>query len=271
MFFCINLVETCYLSAMQELSFQLQNNDNVVKINFDGYNLINKLTTREMDNILSRLDKFEILDVQTSVFTDDDGNEYLSGAIINIRIGEDTKTDIKALAKIISHLEKEFGQNSSFFSEYIDAFEEINTYISIFWSIVAAIIIFFTCVLLGVVRNNATNNIFDNIKSYSIMRCMGIKNNEIVAVAMTQNLFEIVLGGVGGTIGGIGLKSLTLMLAKLILREFMNDINSLVFGYVWWALLVYVMVLAGLCYIYFYASIDNNLKNQKLLLTLKRE
>lgn len=150
-------------------------------------------------------------------------------------------------------------------------YKEVEFYSSMYALACVALLVYFIILTIGVLKNNAVINMFDRIKTYSIMRCIGMENNRLVRIAMVESCLTILVGVVGSFFIGLVFGGAVSSIANILLDDLLYDNTSKIFVYTWWMPFVLLVVLVALTFVHFSISLTKSLRRKNLLQSLKRE
>lgn len=194
---------------------------------------------------------------------------------LTLRDGRDPVKSLRQLQESLNEIDKGLTKNEgqterigcSEFSQY----SELNFSLLIYRIVIALVVIFLTVLILGVLKNNAVINIFDNIKTFSLLRCMGLENKKIVGISMAETLLCLCPSVVLGSALSLAFKGLISKVANQVIGTQLYNLHTMAYDSAWWVMLCYFVGLLLLVMLYFSLTLIKYLKRKNLLGTLKRE
>lgn len=201
---------------------------------------------------------------------------YVSYANFYLTLPQDNVVDnVKKLDKTIESfnkgLDNDSGAQDRLSNFEINHYRNISTQVGLYNLCIFAIVLFLTVLIVGVLKNNSVINIFDNIEAFSIMRCLGMNNRQLMHISLTESYLNIVTSCVVGSGVSIALFSVVRLLANKILASYLIKSTVAAYDSAWWTYIVFCIVLLLLTTIYFSLTLSKSLKRKNLLKTLKGE
>lgn len=269
---------------------EVQSTDNYIWITEDIYESFGKYMTPDMvisGNTEDKSIEFRFAGVVKgdgfNVYANSDfllANEIIWLAQFSYYFKLDSNDNYNSLINTCKTLEKldkslpdypYFTGDSRFFCDEYTHYKETEFYSAMYALACVALIVYFIILTIGILKNNAVINMFDRIKTYSIMRCMGMENDKLVRIAMVESCLTILVGVAGSLLVGLALGGAVSSIANILLDDLLYDNTNKVFVYVWWMPFVLLVVLVALTFVHFSISLTKSLKRKNLLQTLKRE
>lgn len=177
----------------------------------------------------------------------------------------------KSLNAIDKGLTKNEGQTERISCSEFFQYSMLNSSLLIYRIVITLVVIFLTVLILGVLKNNAVINIFDNIKTFSLLRCMGLENKKIVGISMAETLLCLCPSVVLGSALSLAFKGLISKVANQVIGTQLYNLHTMAYDSAWWVMLCYFVGLLLLVTLYFSLTLIKYLKRKNLLGTLKRE
>ena len=189
----------------------------------------------------------------------------------------DMKNPVKSLKKLLNGLDKitdKMPKNGNL--ERISGDEhwyyEVIYYATLLYDIVISIIIvFFTVLILGILKNNAMINVFDNIKTFSLLRCIGLENKKIIGISMIESALSLIIGSLTGGALSLAFMGVIKIAANKVLVGELYNIEMLGYDFGWWLMICYLVGMLLISFVYFALTLTKSLRRKNLLQTLKRE
>ena len=194
---------------------------------------------------------------------------------LTLKDGKDNVKSLEQLQKSLRQIDKGLvknqGETERVSCSEIFQLSSFNYFLTPYKLIIASVIIFLTILILGVLKNNAVINVFDNVKTLSLLRCIGLENKKIVGISMVETLLCICLSSIlGGTLS-LAFKSIISNTANQLVGSQLYDMHTVAYDNAWWLMLCYFAGLVLLSAVYFSLTLTKYLKRKNLLGTLKRE
>ncbi len=176
----------------------------------------------------------------------------------------------ESLNAIDKGLTKNEGQTERISCSEFSQYSVLNSSLLVYRMVIASVVIFLTVLILGVLKNNAVINIFDNIKTFSLLRCIGLENKKIVGISMAETLLCLCVSVVLGSALSLAFKGLISKVANQVIGTQLYNLHTLAYDSAWWVMLCYFVGLLLLIMLYFSLTLIKYLKRKNLLGTLKR-
>ncbi len=194
---------------------------------------------------------------------------------LTLQDGNDPVTSLRQLQKSLDVIDKDLikdeQQNERINCNEFSQLYGFNYILLPYQIIVALVILFFTNLILGVLKNNAVINVFDNIKTFSLLRCIGLENKKIVAISIVETLLCLCISVILGGILSFAFKNVISSVANQVIGEKLYDLHTTAYDSAWWVMLCYFVAISLLAVLYFSLTLIKYLKRKNLLGTLKRE
>lgn len=194
---------------------------------------------------------------------------------LTLKDGKNPVKSLKQLQKSLDGIDKGFAKDEGQIDR-ISCDEFVQLYglrytVMPYRIILALVILFFTILILGVLKNNAAINVFDNMKSYSLLRCIGLENKKLAAISIVETLLCICISAVLGGVLTFAFRGLISKFVYQAIGEELYDLHTFAYDSAWWVMICYFAVLSLLAIGYFSMTLIKYLKRKNLLGTLKRE
>ncbi len=231
-------------------------------------------------NINTTLETVGLIDGNTCYVTEKSAieNDFVSVSHIEydltLREGSNPVKSLRQLQKSLIAIDKGLTKNEgqieriscSEFSHY----SMLNSSLLLYRLVIALVVIFLTILILGVLKNNAVINIFDNIKTFSLLCCIGLENKKIVGISMAETLLSLCSGIILGGALSLAFKGLISKIANQLIGTQLYNLHTMAYDSAWWVMLCYFIGLILLVMLYFSLTLIKYLKRKNLLGTLKR-
>ena len=156
-------------------------------------------------------------------------------------------------------------------SELASYYRDINLISGIFAAVFAAAAVFFTLLLLSVLRNNAVVGIYDNIGFFAMLSCMGIRRRDVGVIAMLETMACVFIAALAAVGLSAALAGVSAALAGAVMSRFMLTAGGGVVVRLWWAGIVYAVALAAAVALYFILTLQKVLSKKNLLSVVRSE
>lgn len=266
---------------------EVQSSDNYIWITEDIYEILEEYITQDMlisgkteDKIISFKFAGVVKGSKFNIYANSDfllAKEIHWLSHVDYYFKLDSKDNYNSLINTCKTLNKfcdsmpDYIDEQRMFCKEYNHYQEIEFVSAMYALACVALIVYFIILTIGVLKNNAVINIFDRIKTYSIMRCMGMENNKLVSIAMVESCLTILIGFAGSLLVGLILGGPASSIANVLLNSVLYDNTCKVFVYAWWMPFVLAVLLIALTMLHFSISLTKSLKRKNLLQSLKRE
>lgn len=200
---------------------------------------------------------------------------YISYAEFHLKLYSDRGIEyIKELDKELLCLNNNFVTDDGIerLTNYeISYFREISKIAQLYVMCIICVIIFLAILIVGVFKNNSIINIYDNIETFSIMRCLGMKNSILIPISLTETYLNILISCLLG--GGLSVvfKNPIKSFVNMLLTKNLIIPTTAVYNSAWWLFVVFTVILIFVATLYFSVTLTKSLKRKNLLKTLKGE
>lgn len=195
------------------------------------------------------------------------GAAAITNAEIALKIPDGEYSTMDALSGAIDKAETQiYPQGGALSSPAVSHYKDLITATALTAVLAAVAAVFFALLMLSVLRNNAVIGIYDNIRLYSLMRCLGVRRTDIGLMAAA----EISVCVTGASLIAVGLSHafapLCARAASVIL-----DTSACVFAWQWWVDIICVFAFAAFAAVYVAVTLYKTIKKKKLLSTVRNE
>lgn len=184
---------------------------------------------------------------------------------------DDVKRLISLLENLNSSLVADANAGNRLSSLETACYESTTSAISLYSVCFIVVVLFLTALLTGILKTDTMINIADNIRTFSIMRCLGLDNANLMQISLTAPYLNIAAGCAVSAGATLSFNAVIKTLANKILSPVLFYTTSAAFSSLWWSYIIYAVLLVGFVTLYFSLTLIRSLKRKNLLQTLQGE
>lgn len=195
------------------------------------------------------------------------GAAEIRSAEISVKIPDGEYSTMDALTAAVDGAEAEvYPPGGAFSSPALSRYNELKTASALTAVLAAAVAVFFALLMFSVLRNNAVIGVYDNIRLYALMRCMGVKRTDIGLMAAA----EISVCAAGASLLAMGVSHAFSRLCARAASAILNS-NARVFAWEWWVDIACIVAFTVFAAAYVAVTLHKTIKRKNLLSTMRRE